>query len=347
MIKAVQIGYGYWGANIAKKLMDSSKFEFVALCEASSDRAERAKKALPEKVIISDRYEEYLDDKNVEAFIIATQTELSYDIAMKAMEKGKHIFIEKPIATTVERTLKLRDMAYKMNAILHCDHIMLYNPYYRYIKRMIDNGELGDLIYFDVSKLNLGPIRKDVNALMDLAVHDVAVIDYIMDGKEVKKLSAFGETPFGKQETLTYLTLKYDNFIAHIKSSWVSPIKVRQTMIAGTKKMVIFDDMSYDKVKIYNCGIDVIRGKEYGQYEFLNRTGDIYIPNIPFEDSLQNSLEYFENCVQTGQQSLSGPEPSLRVMKVLEWAQKELRTSSINPSPVLDYAAVTTDSFNS
>lgn len=325
LLKVVQVGYGYWGANISRKLMESSKFELKALCEILPERVERARKALPEKVIISNSYEDYINDNEVEAFIIATQTELSYDIAMKVMAAGKHIFIEKPIATTVERTLKLNAMAYKMNVIMHCDHIMLYNPYYRYIKNMIDNGELGDLIYFDVSKLNLGPIRKDVNALMDLAVHDVAVIDYISGGKEALKLSAFGETPFGRQETLTYLTLKYDDFIAHIKSSWVSPIKVRQTMIAGTKKMVIFDDMSFDKVKIYDCGIDVIHGKEYGQYEFLNRTGDIYIPNIPFEDSLINSLEYFENCVQSGQQSISGPEPSLRVMKVLEWAQQELR----------------------
>jgi predicted dehydrogenase len=343
MLKVVQVGYGYWGANIAKKIMDSSKFELVALCEASLERAERARKALPEKVIVSNQYKDFLNN-DIGAFIIATQTELSFEIAMKAMEKGKHVFIEKPIATTVERTLKLRGMAYKMNVILHCDHIMLYNPYYRYIKQMIDNGDLGELIYFDVSKLNLGPIRKDVNSLMDLAVHDVAVIDYIMNGKEVQKLSAFGETPFGKQETLTYLTLKYDNFIAHIKSSWVSPIKVRQTMIAGTKKMIIFDDMSYDKVKIYDCGIDVVQGKEYGQYEFLSRTGDIFIPNIPFEDSLQNSLEYFENCVQTGQQSLSGPEPSLRVMKILEWAQKELKTSSnINSDSAINYAAASKD----
>ena len=172
--------------------------------------------------------------------------------------------------------------------------------------------------------MNLGPIRKDVNALMDLAVHDVAVIDWLSDGMEPKSLSAFGETPFGRQETLTYLTMKYDGFIAHLKSSWVSPLKVRQTVIAGTKKMVIFDDMSSEKVKIYDCGIDVIPAKEYEDYAFLNRRGDIYIPNIEFEDSLQNSLEFFENCVQNGEQSLSGPDASLRVMKVLEWAQKSM-----------------------
>ena len=323
-MKVVQVGYGYWGANISRKLMASSKFELKALCEILPDRAAKARKALPDTVEISDDYEHYLDDPEVEGFVVATQTVNTFDIGMKAMAMGKHVFMEKPIATTVERTLKLIERAKQKNVIMHCDHIMLYNPYYRYIKKMIDDGELGDIYYFDVSKLNLGPIRKDVNALMDLAVHDVAVIDWISGGKMPYALSAFGETPFGKQETLTYLTMKYEGFISHLKSSWVSPIKVRQTTIAGTKKMIIFDDMSAEKVKVYDCGIEVTPGAEYGEYEFQQRVGDIYIPNIRFEDSLQNSLEFFENCCRTGEQSRSGPEQCLRVMKVLEWAQKEL-----------------------
>lgn len=324
MLRVVQVGYGYWGANIANKLVRSSKFEFKALCESFPERAAKARRDLPESVVVSPDYEPYLDDPQIDAFVIATQTEYTFEIGMRAMAAGKHIFMEKPLATTVERSVKLLERAKEKGVILHCDHIMLYNPYCRYIKKMYDAGELGDLIYFDVEKLNLGPIRKDVNALMDLAVHDVAVIDWLSGGKEPVKLSAFGETPFGKQEALTYLTLKYDSFIAHLKSSWVSPLKVRQTVIAGTKKMVIFDDMSIEKVKIYDCGIDVVPAEEYMDYAFLNRRGDIYIPNIEFEDSLQNSLEYFENCVQTGQQSLSGPESSLRVMKTLEWAQNAM-----------------------
>ncbi len=323
-MKVVQVGYGYWGANISKKLMNSQKFELKALCEILPGRAAKARKALPDNVAVGNNYEDYLDDPEVEAFIIATQTVNTFEIGMKAMDMGKHIFMEKPVATTVDRTVQLSAKAKEKKVIMHCDHIMLYNPYYRYIKKMIDNDELGNIFYFDVSKLNLGPIRKDVNALMDLAVHDVAVIDWISGGKEPLELTAFGETPFGKQEALTYLTMKYDGFIAHLKSSWVSPVKVRQTMIAGTKKMVIFDDMLEEKVKVFNSGIEVVRGEEYGEYEFMQRTGDIYIPNIKFEDSLQNSLEFFENCVRTGEQSRSGPEQCLRVMKVLEWAQKDL-----------------------
>lgn len=323
-MKVVQVGYGYWGANIAQKLIASTRFELKALCEILPERVRKARGVLPDTVAVDNNYENYLDDPEVEGFIIATQTAHTFGIGMKAMGMGKHVFMEKPLATTVGRALKLRECAREKGVILHCDHIMLYNPYYRYIKKMYDAGELGDLIYFDVNKLNLGPIRKDVNALMDLAVHDIAVIDWMSGGKEPKQLSAFGETPFGRQETLTYLTMTYDGFIAHLKSSWVSPLKVRQTVIAGTKKMVIFDDMSSEKVKVYDCGIDVIPAKEYADYAFLNRRGDIFIPNIEFEDSLQNSLEYFEDCVRAGEESLSGPESSLRVMRVLEWAQREM-----------------------
>lgn len=323
-MRVVQVGYGYWGANISRKLLASTKFEFVALCDMLPERAARAREALPDSVDVCTNYEKYLDDPTIEGFVIATQTVYSFEIGMRAMDMGKHVFMEKPIATTVERTRQLIAKAKEKNVIMHCDHLMLYNPYYRYIKKMIDNGDLGDLYYFDVSRLNLGPIRKDINALLDLAVHDIAAIDWMSGGKEPYALSAFGETPFGKQETLTYLTMKYDGFISQLKSSWVSPVKVRQAMIAGTKKMVIFDDMQEEKVKVYDCGIEVVPGTEYGEYEFLQRTGDIYIPSIKFEDSLQNSLEFFEHCCQTGEQSRSGPDQCLRVMKVLEWAQKEL-----------------------
>ena len=153
-MKVVQVGYGYWGANISKKLMNSQKFELKALCEILPDRAAKARKALPDTVVISDNYENYLDDPEVEAFIIATQTVNTFNSGMKAMNMGKHVFMEKPIATTVHRTLQLIAKAKEEKVIMHCDHIMLYNPYYRYIKKMIDNNELGSIFYFDVSKLN-------------------------------------------------------------------------------------------------------------------------------------------------------------------------------------------------
>ena len=324
-MKVIQIGYGYWGANVARNLVNSPKFELVALCESDAERLARAMSVLPENVQKLNEFSEIITSSEIDAVVIVTQTEYSFDIAMTAMEHNKHVFMEKPIATTVERAGKLKDKAREKGVILHCDHIMLFHPVIRYIKNMIDTGEIGDLMYFDVSRLNLGPIRKDINAMLDLAVHDLAVLDYLTSGKAPVALSAYGEKFHGEQESLTYLTLKYDGFIAHIKSSWVSPLKERRVMIAGTKKMVIFDDMKAEKLTIYDCGIDVKQGSEYGEYEFLTRTGDIFIPNIPFEDSLRNSLEHFAQCAIDNVQSRADGEQSLRVMKILEKAQEKLK----------------------
>lgn len=322
MLPVMQIGYGYWGNNVAKKLLGSGMFHFKCLAEQDKKKRDLAKGNIPEDVDIIENYEEGLD--KVEAVVICTQTEFSYEIAMKAMEHGKHVFIEKPLATNVKRAKRLIEKADEKGLILHCDHLMVYNPIIRYIKTMIEAKELGDIMYIDVQRINLGPIRKDINAMLDLAVHDIAVIDYLIDGLVPDKLNAIGSSFFGKQEAITYLTMKKGNLLININSSWLSPVKVRRTIIAGTKKMVIFDDLKTDKLRIYNSGIDVWQGDVYGSYETKTRIGDICMPHIENEDSLQNSLEHFARCIERGEESLSGPQQSLRVMRVLEKAQEAL-----------------------
>lgn len=323
MLNVMQIGYGYWGTNITRKLLASKMFCLKYLCEADESKREKAKMVIPKYTKLVSTYKEYLNDE-IDAVVIVTQTEFSYQIALDAIHCGKHIFIEKPIASTVERTKALIEEAKKENVIIHCDHLMVYNPVIRYIKNMYDTGELGELMYIDISRINLGPIRKDVNAMLDLAVHDIAVIDFLSGGKEPYKLSAIGTSSYGKQETITYLTMKYPDFLVSINSSWVSPVKVRRSMIAGTKKMVIFDDVKTDKLTIYDSGIEIVQGLTYGSYEYKTRIGDIHIPHIEIEDSLQNSLEHFATCVAERKESLSGPEQCMRVMRILEWAQTEL-----------------------
>ena len=328
MIRVMQIGYGYWGNNVAKKLVASKLLELVALVETDEQKRGRAKSQLPGEIEILSSYEEMLASPKIDAVVICTQTEYSFEIAMAAMEHGKHIFIEKPVAKNVELARRLIAKADEKNLILHCDHLMVYNPVIRYIKRMIDSGEIGDIMYIDISRINLGPIRKDINALLDLAVHDIAVIDYFMDGLTPNELSAYGTKFFGKQETITYLTMKCGDVLININSSWVSPVKTRQMVVAGTKKMLVFDDVKMDdKLTIYDSGIDVVQGNVYGEYEFSTRVGDIHMPHINFEESLQNSLEHFAGCVEAGRTSLSGPEQCLRVMKALEWAQESLQNN--------------------
>lgn len=322
MMKVIQIGYGYWGAIIASKLVASEKFELAALCELKPELQEKARRALPETVEISSDYTQYLTRDDIGGFVIATQTEYSFAYAMQAMDACKHVFIEKPIATTVERAEQLKAKAEATGMILHCDHIMLYNPYYRYIKRLIDEGELGELLYYETDKLNLGVVRQDINALLDLAVHDIAVLDWYTGGQLPDEVSAIGLKSHGAQETMTYLTMRYGAMMAGLRSSWISPEKIRRTVIAGTKKMVVFDDMLPDgKVKVYDTRIDMVRG-EGGVERAEYHRGGVFVPDIPFEDSVQNSLEHFAQCVQAGEQSPSGPEQSLRVMRVLEQAQR-------------------------
>lgn len=328
LLKIAQIGYGYWGANVARKLLASGMFEFVCLAEKEENRRTAAVRQLPKSIRVVEDYRDALE-MDIDAVAICTQTEYSYDIAMDAMKRGKHVFIEKPIATTVERTQELIRMARGQGLILHCDHLMIYNPVIRYVKEMVTKGELGELMYVDVQRINLGPIRKDINAMLDLAVHDIAVIDYLVDGLVPDRLNAIGASFFGQREAITYLSMKMGEMLVNINSSWLSPVKVRRTMIAGTKKMAIFDDVKMEKLRIYDSGIDVRQDSEYGSYEAQTRIGDIYIPHIPWEDALQNSLEHFAECVGTGRESLSGPEQSLRVMRILEQAQEKLTGAEV------------------
>lgn len=326
MLNVMQIGYGYWGANVARKLAGSKMFLFRYLAEADENRRREAAKLFSGSVEIVENYKDYLGE-NIDAVVICTQTRYSFQIAMDALECGKHVFTEKPIAINVERTKLLIDKAREKNLILHCDHLMIYNPWIQYIKRLVDVGEIGDIMYIDIERANLGPIRKDINAMLDLAVHDIAVIDYFLGGLVPDSISAYGTKFFGTQETITYLTMKANSVLININSSWVSPVKIRKMTIVGTKKMLIFDDVQTDKLSIYDRGIEIVQGKEYGEYEYKTRTGDIYVPYIVFSDSLQNSLEHFADCVATHHESLSGPAQSLRVMKVLEEAQQRLRES--------------------
>lgn len=325
MLRVMQIGYGYWGNNVAQKLITSKMFEFVYLAEMDKKKREIAKNKMPDTVKIIDDYRSVLNE-DIDAVVICTQTEFSYQIIIDALKSGKHVFTEKPLSIDVKHSESLIECAKKNKKILHCDHLMVYNPVIRYIKRMIDNGEIGDIMYIDISRVNLGIVRKDINAMLDLAVHDIAVIDYLLGGLTPDYLSAVGTKFYGKQETITYLSMRSGDILININSSWVSPVKVRKTVIAGTKKMVIFDDVKMaDKLAIYDSGIDVNQADIYGEYEYKTRVGDIYIPHIENEDSLLNSIEHFGNCILENRQSLSGPDQSLRVMKVLELAQVSLK----------------------
>ena len=326
-MNVVHVGYGYWGANVARNLARAKDVNLIGICDMNPAQLVRAKTVYGDKVKYENSHKAFLDNPDIDAFSLAVQTEPSFEMAKDILNAGKHLFIEKPIATNAERAQVLADLAKGKELILHCDHIMIYHPIIRFIKKMIDSGELGELTNIEVSRANLGPIRRDVSAMMDLAVHDLAVADYLTGGKEPVSVHASGEAMYGQQEAVTFLTMKYDGFIIHIKSSWVSPVKERITLVCGTKKMAIFDDMrNVDKLTIFDCGLDKIENTdEFSLYEYKVRNGDIHVPYIPQEDALFNSVEHFINCVKTNTQSQSGGDQSIKVMRILDKANKCMR----------------------
>jgi predicted dehydrogenase len=315
------IGFGYWGPNIAKNIALSDKANLYAICDTRPARLELARKMHPAALLVSD-YRELLADPKVDGLALATAPQANCQLALAAIAQGKHLFIEKPMTATSAEARAVAEAAEKAGLIVHVDHLMVHNNIIRYIKEMLDKGELGEMLYYDSSRMNLGPIRTDVNAMLDLAVHDLAVIDYLSGGKTPLSLSAVGSAGYGRQESLTYLTMKYEGFMAHLRSSWVSPIKERRIIIGGTKKMLVFDDVKLiDKLTIYNSGIEVNRAEQYGEYEYKVRTGDIFIPYIEFEDSVLASVEHFVACAKSGKPSLSSPAQAIRVIEILERAQ--------------------------
>lgn len=326
-MKLALIGYGYWGPNIARNLNRSKKAELYAICDMDETKLEKAKKLYGDEVKYVKDYHNIIDE--VDGFCIALRQNVSYPLAVELLKKGKHLFMEKPMALSKKEVEDLGKISEEYNVTLHVDHIMVFHPIIRYVKNMITSGELGDLLYFDVSRMNLGPhIKNDINAMWDLAVHDLAVLDYLCDGMEAQKVSALGKAYYGKSEELTYLNIEYDGgVIASVRSSWISPIKERRMIIAGTKKMVIFDDMKMDeKLTICDKGIDVSQDfEEYGKYEARVRLGDLVMPHVETEDILLNSIEHFIDCINEKKESIAGYKQARRIISILEQADAMMK----------------------
>jgi len=323
----VLIGYGYWGPNIAKNVMFSKDFNLFGICDINQERLNRAKTIYGDRTKYFSDYRELLAMDEIDAFALAVKNDVGQKIAEEMLKAGKHLFIEKPLAKSVKDASVLKKLAKDNELILHVDHIMVFNPLVRKIKGLIDQGELGELLYYDSSRVNLGPsIKEDVNAMWDLAVHDLAVIDYLSNGAKSLKVNALGLNKYSSKEALTYLTVQYDGFIAMLKSSWISPLKERQVVIGGTKKMVVFDELKMDKLLVYDKGIHYKeKYEEYGQYEVSIRNGDMYSPFITEEDSLLNSINHFADCIKTKSESISNADQAIRVLSILEQADIELR----------------------
>lgn len=326
MINIALIGFGYWGPNVARNIHINKEFNLYAICDYKEERLEKAKSIYVEQTSYEIDYKKLLSNPEIKAIAIAVETSGHYSLVKEALLTGKHVYVEKPFTSTVQEAQELKELALELGLIIHVDHIMIFHPIIRKIKELIDSNELGDILYIDAMRMNLGQIKKDVSAMWDLAVHDLAIIDYLSNGEEPFYINSVGEKYYNPKESLCFLTLRYDRFISHIQSSWISPLKERKLIIAGTKKMIVFDDLSSEKLKVYDKGVDVITGEdiEYKDYAVKTRNGDILIPFIKPEDALYNSIDYFRECIVENKQSISNPDQAIRLQKVLEEADNKM-----------------------
>jgi predicted dehydrogenase len=276
---------------------------------------------------------ELIEDPSVDAVIISTPVSTHYELAKQALTSGKHVFIEKPMTSTSDQAKELIEEAARHRLILMVDHTFVYTPAVQKIKGLIEKGELGDLYYYDSTRINLGLFQHDVNVLWDLAVHDLGIIDYLLGNKPVS-VSATGISHIqGTPHNTAYLTLFFENnLIAHVNASWLAPVKIRLTLIGGSKKMIVFDDLEpSEKIKIYDKGITLNNSSE-NLYKLLvgYRSGDMWSPQLENTEALRTEAAHFLNCIQKGEKPLTDGEAGLRVVRILEAASASIMDQGRN-----------------
>jgi predicted dehydrogenase len=327
MINIGLIGFGYWGPNLARNFNFNPDLELVAICDFSSDRLKAAKQHYPQVNLYKD-LDDFFKDTALDAIAISTPVGTHFKLAKKAISTGRDVWLEKPMTETVAQAEELIELAEQKNKVLLVDHTFVYTGAVRKIKEVIDKGELGDLIYYDSTRVNLGLFQQDINVVWDLAPHDISIMDYLMPFKKVE-VSATGSHYYGNGIVPKSLLTVYmeNNTIAHINVSWVSPVKIRQTLIGGSSKMILYDDVEpSEKVKIYDKG--VVLGETMEELYHLKvqyRVGDMYAPKIDDREALALEASHFVECLMTGKKPLTDGKAGLEVVKVLVAAEESLK----------------------
>jgi predicted dehydrogenase len=325
------IGYGYWGPNLARNFNQNPDLELSYICDFSADRLKAASPLYKQTKFVNDP-EVLFKDTTLDAIAVATPVSTHFDLAKRALESGKDVWLEKPMTEKVEQAEELIELAEKNKRVLHVDHTFVYTGAVRKIRELIDKGELGDLIYYDSTRVNLGLFQQDVDVIWDLAPHDISIMDYLMPFKKVA-VSATGSKYYGNGIVPKALLTIYmeNNIVGHINVSWVSPVKIRQTLIGGTAKMVLYDDnQPSEKIKVYDKGVQLVETKEELYHlKVQYRVGDMWAPKISDHEALGMQTKHFVDCLKTRQQPLTDGRAGLEVVKILVASQKSLKGRGI------------------
>ena len=320
------IGCGYWGPNLIRNFSTSPTSTVVALCDQNEATLDRAGTLCPSARKTRD-FQTLLTDPAVEAVAIATPVGTHATLVAAALRAGKHVLVEKPMATSEREAEGLVRLAEDNGRTLMVDHTFLYSAPIRKIKELIDAGELGDIFYFDSVRINLGLFQNDVNVLWDLAPHDLSIVDYLL-GRSPKAVTATGACHTrGGLEDMAYIHLDFgDGLLASFHVNWLSPVKVRHLIVAGSKKSLVYNDLNpWEPVKVYDRGITIDESTEARRGVLVGyRTGDIWSPHMEPEEPLRNVVRHFADCIRSGRRPLSDGAAGLRVVRILAAAQRSL-----------------------
>jgi predicted dehydrogenase len=325
MIKIGVIGYGYWGPQIVRNFHNGHSSQVVAVGDKDPRSLQKAKDAYPHLQVFTDP-KDIITSPDIDAVAVITPVWTHFELAKQALENGKHVFVEKPFTSTSAQASELIDLAERKGLKIMVDHTFLFTGAVKKIRQLIAEGVLGKLFYYDSTRVNLGLFQHDVNVIWDLAPHDLSIMNYLI-GLKPEAIIATGEKHLNGLEDMAYITVYFpSNIIAHINVNWLSPVKVRTTLLGGEKKMLVWNDLEADeKIKVYDKGVDV-KNKD-GVYDLLvsYRSGDMWAPRVEQTEALRAEANYFVECLSNGKNTINGGEAGLQVVKLLEAAEQSVR----------------------
>lgn len=325
MIRAGVIGYGYWGPNLVRNLADAEDCEIGGVADLRAERRALAQRRYPGVRVVADA-DELIGDPTIDAILVATPLSGHYDLARRALEAGKHVLVEKPLAASADHARRLIDVAEAKRRVLMVDHTFTYTSAVEKIHEMVSTDSLGDLYYYDSVRVNLGLFQHDVNVIWDLAVHDLSIMDYVLPSKP-HTVTATGMRHLGSHANIAYLTLFFDNsLIAHVHVNWLAPVKLRLTLIGGSRKMIVYDDVEpSEKLKVYDKGV-TMEASEQTMHEMLvsYRMGDVWTPRLDVTEALQTEIRHFVRCIEGVETPRTDGHAGLRVIRILEAASQSL-----------------------
>lgn len=320
------IGYGYWGPNLVRNFGACDRTDVKTVSDMNKEQLKRCKNMYP-AVQVTTNYKDIVNDPEIDIVAIATPVATHYQLALESLQAGKHVWVEKPFTATPEQAEHLIDEAHSRNLTIIVDHTFIYTGAIIKTKELIDSGVLGEIYYYDSTRINLGLFQSDVDVMWDLAVHDMAILYHLFQKKPVS-VSATGKAHMpGQPVNSAWLSILYDDdFIAHINANWLSPIKMRNVLIGGDKKMLLYNDLeSTEKLKIYDAGVNLNLGREEVYQALIDyRTGDMLSPKVAQTEALALEVDHFVDCIESGNEPLTSARMGLEAVKLLSAASESV-----------------------